>query len=306
VKKSIWILAMVFFGAILPARGQSGSATAANSNGSSGCQVENARQFDFLVGDWVGRNELEVPQHRTPKTSEMTIEKILGGCAIHEKWLYDGGVQMTRAELWRMYDSRVKKWMLYYVSDELQSQVWEGRLDGQTWGFYHTWTINGKDVLSRQIWTPSATGFTRRIEHSSDDGKTWSPWFTGEYVARGTEGDDAAIRRTATFYIEGGREKDRAKLTAAFSDVTNLAFVDDKGELKIVPVAKYIEGSVTNTSVMPKRTVTIERVQRVGTAAVVEVVSKWGENTVTDFLSMLKIQGEWKIVAKTFDRNLKQ
>jgi hypothetical protein len=35
------------------------------------------------------------------------------------------------------------------------------------------------------------------------------------------------------------------------------------------------------------------------------VVSKWGENTVTDFLSMLKIQGEWKIVAKTFDRNLK-
>jgi hypothetical protein len=128
----------------------------------SPCERAEAREFDFLVGDWVETNDAN---------SKMSIQKILKGCAIQEFWGEPYGAMLLRS-----YDAGKQKWFLTFLAENLmQHQVWEGRKESGQWRFYREWTLNGEKILSRTYWNPLENGFEKIVEQSRDDGKTWKP-----------------------------------------------------------------------------------------------------------------------------------
>jgi hypothetical protein len=112
--------------------------------------------------------------------------------------------------------------------------------------------------------------------------------------------DDAetkAIREVAEIYISA----DPARLPAAFTTTANLYTTDEKGAQRIIPVAEYIERVKQNAGKgAADRKASIDHVERAGNAATVTVSTLTPTSHVTDYLSMLRLEGQWKIVAKTF------
>lgn len=117
---------------------------------------------------------------------------------------------------------------------------------------------------------------------------------------------DAAIRATLDNYLAGVDKQDMALLEKAFAaDHAHMKYVvkaESGGEtVKIVPIreafanwtkppAKPCKGRVINLDVADGRMA----------SAKYEFI--WGDVTFIDFLTLYKIDGEWKIVNKTFVR----
>ena len=111
-----------------------------------------------------------------------------GGCAIEERWtVRDGDKVLFRAVLLRSFDRSTKRWMLSYVDDDLNHQLYEGRPHDGGWAFHHTReAADGKTVHVRIVWKRSTRGVEQIIERSTDGGATWT---------RGAVVDMVAIRR---------------------------------------------------------------------------------------------------------------
>ena len=112
-----------------------------------------------------------------------------------------------------------------------------------------------------------------------------------------------AIRNVANLYISA----QPGNLERAFWPSSNLYTTDDKAGLRVIPFAEYLERVKKNTNANSTRHSTIGMVQHAGDAAIVEVITTTPQAQITDFLSLLKLEGTWKIVSKTFyvDRQAK-
>jgi hypothetical protein len=108
--------------------------------------------------------------------------------------------------------------------------------------------------------------------------------------------DTEALRKAAEMYVSA----QPANLEAAFYPEANLYTTDEKGALRIIPFHEYLERVRKNGGAAANRHSTIGAVERTGDAAVVEVVTTAPDLKVTDYLSLLRIQGNWKVVSKTF------
>ena len=112
--------------------------------------------------------------------------------------------------------------------------------------------------------------------------------------------DEAAIRQTVQLYFDGGE-----KLNQAFHGDARMLYVKE-GKLQLVPIADFIAKSIAY-SAKPKDATRAEPVKRIssidvaGNAAVAKLeITKPGW-VVTDYMSLLKVDGSWVIVNKTFD-----
>lgn len=108
--------------------------------------------------------------------------------------------------------------------------------------------------------------------------------------------DDEAIRATIQHYFDQGME-----VRKAFWPDANMLYIRD-GDLNVVPIQDYIaraEGRADEPARtdIKKRIVSIDRT---GTAAVAKLELKGPDWMLYDYMSMLKIDGEWKIVNKIF------
>jgi len=111
------------------------------------------------------------------------------------------------------------------------------------------------------------------------------------------ESDDIkAIQSIANLYISARP----GNLEQAFLASSNLYTTDEKGGLRVIPFAEYLERVKKNSNSKEVRQSTIETVEHSGDAALVKVVTTTPEVKVTDFLSLLRLEGHWKIVSKTF------
>ncbi|HEX6060240.1 MAG TPA: nuclear transport factor 2 family protein [Gemmatimonadaceae bacterium] len=112
--------------------------------------------------------------------------------------------------------------------------------------------------------------------------------------------DEAAIRQTVQLYFDGGE-----KLNQAFHADARMLYAKE-GHLKVVPIADFIAKSIA-WSAKPKDAAYVEPVKRVasidvaGNAAIAKLeITKPGWVT-TDYMSLLKVDGQWVIVNKIFD-----
>jgi hypothetical protein len=110
-----------------------------------------------------------------------TIDRTLGGCALHEQWTSGRG---NRGFSYNLYDRASGRWHQSWVDDGGNLLLIDGGLEGQAMVLRGTTkSAQGAAVLNRITWTPVAADSVRQLwETSADEGKTWSVAFDGMYV----------------------------------------------------------------------------------------------------------------------------
>jgi Putative lumazine-binding len=116
--------------------------------------------------------------------------------------------------------------------------------------------------------------------------------------------DEAAVRQAVQYYFDGGKNRDSVALRKAFHPDARMLFARD-GKLVVVPIGDYIArvageprkpGEVDST----KRRVTSVDIS--GDAAVARLELERPDVVLTDYMSLLKVEGRWVIVNKIFTR----
>jgi putative lumazine-binding protein/uncharacterized protein DUF1579 len=106
-----------------------------------------------------------------------------------------------------------------------------------------------------------------------------------------------AIRAVADAYISA----EPARLREAFLPSMNLYTTDEKGSLRTIPFAEYLQRVAASANALhEERQASIDLVDRTGNVAVVKVTTIRPQVKVTDYLSLVRIEKQWKIVNKSF------
>jgi hypothetical protein len=106
-----------------------------------------------------------------------------------------------------------------------------------------------------------------------------------------------AVRHVAELYISG----DPTNLIEAFYPSSNLFTTDEKDALRTIPFSEYLDRVKKNAgAAKADRKATINSIDRTGNAATAKITTLTPDSKVTDYLSMLRLNGQWKIVSKTF------
>lgn len=114
--------------------------------------------------------------------------------------------------------------------------------------------------------------------------------------------DTEAISNAVQLYIDGAREGDASKLRQTFDSNARM-YGNLAGTRYDVPITDYIgmaDGAPADVDGSYKARIT--SIEQVGDAAIaiVEEEGFWGTVSFTDFFTLAKIDGTWKIVNKTF------
>jgi hypothetical protein len=122
----------------------------------------------------------------------------------------------------------------------------------------------------------------------------------GAPLASQQSADEAGVRAALNHYIQGHATGDGSHMRIAFHPNANLYFIRD-GKYVERTSADYAAGfSGRPPADEAQRKRRIESVDIAGTAAQAKIVLEYPGVTFTDFMTLLKIDGEWKIVAKVF------
>jgi hypothetical protein len=131
----------------------------------------------FLHGTWKGRS-YSIVGSDTTFDAEMSVQSqpVYGGCLLEERWsAANGGKTLFRAKVLRGYDAPSRRWLIYYVDDQLNSQFYEGVLENEVWRFLRTRReADGKPIIVRLTWRPTSDGYEQLIERSRDGGRSWT------------------------------------------------------------------------------------------------------------------------------------
>lgn len=122
---------------------------------------------------------------------------------------------------------------------------------------------------------------------------TWAP-------ALAQNSEEAAIRETIQYYFQGHATGNGEHFRKAFHQDAKLFFIRD-GKLTQWTSEEYIaraSGKPAADEAQRKRS--IDSIDISGDAAVVKVTLDYPKVVFTDYMSMLKIDGQWKIINKTF------
>jgi len=119
-------------------------------------------------------------------------------------------------------------------------------------------------------------------------------------VAAQQSADDAGVRAALNHYIQGHATGDGSHMRIAFQPKANLYFIRDGKytEWASTDYAAGFSGKPAADEAQRKRR--IASVDITGTAAQAKIVLEYPGVTFTDYMSLLKIDGEWKIVSKVF------
>jgi Putative lumazine-binding len=113
--------------------------------------------------------------------------------------------------------------------------------------------------------------------------------------------DEAGARACLENYMSG--EGDRVE--KAFHVSATMKYIDGAtGEFKDVPIADYIARVKANTS-KSDRKIEIVSLNVQGNAANGKIRIETDKLILWDYMNMLKVNGEWKIVSKIFSREPK-
>lgn len=118
--------------------------------------------------------------------------------------------------------------------------------------------------------------------------------------AQSDDMEEAAVRAALDHYLQGHATGDGAHHAMVFHDVANLYWIRD-GELSTRTSAEYIAGAPgIPAEDEDHRNREITMVDVTGDAAVAKIVLDYPDALITDYMSLLKIDGQWKIVNKIF------
>ena len=118
--------------------------------------------------------------------------------------------------------------------------------------------------------------------------------------------EEAAVKETLMNYLEGGTNGDTVRMSKAFHPSASMKYVDYKtGEYKDVPIGEFLNRLKANAGKKNGRKTRIVYTNISGTAAQARLEIDGGTFYFHDYMNLLKINGEWKIVSKIFWREEK-
>jgi hypothetical protein len=116
--------------------------------------------------------------------------------------------------------------------------------------------------------------------------------------AQGAE--EAAVRQTLDYYLQGHATGNGELFRKAFHPDAKLFWIRD-GQFSTRTSAEFIAGASGKPAPdEAQRKRSIESVDITGNAAIAKIVLDYPSGRFTDYMSLLKVDGQWKIVNKTF------
>ncbi|MBL7741006.1 MAG: nuclear transport factor 2 family protein [Chitinophagaceae bacterium] len=113
--------------------------------------------------------------------------------------------------------------------------------------------------------------------------------------------DEEGAKTCLENYMSGEGDK----VEKAFHPSATMKYIDaQSGEFKDVPIADYIARVKANTT-KTERKIEIVSMNVEGTAAHAKIKIELEKVILYDYMNLLKINGEWKIVSKIFSRQNK-
>lgn len=112
--------------------------------------------------------------------------------------------------------------------------------------------------------------------------------------------DEGLIRQTVETYLHGLKFNDVESFKKAFYPEAKLFFVKKDGTLGQLTQEQWYKGFAASAGKEEQGTLEIVALDRTGTAASVKVFEDYPTSTYTDYISLLKFDGQWKIVNKIF------
>ena len=123
---------------------------------------------------------------------------------------------------------------------------------------------------------------------------------TSTFVAAAQTDEKAAVRIPLENYLKAHATGDAEYHKKAFHTDGQLIFIRD-GKYTTRSFAEYIAGSPGKPAAdEDRRKRWIESIDVVGNAATAKIILDYPNARLTDYMSLLKINGEWKIVNKIF------
>src|ERR1044072_942654 len=118
--------------------------------------------------------------------------------------------------------------------------------------------------------------------------------------ARAQNAEEMAVRETIENYFRGHATGNGDYFKKAFHADAKLFWIRD-GQLAERTSAEFINGASGQPAPdEARRKRSIESVDITGNAAIVKVALDYPDAHIIDYMSMLKVDGQWKIVNKTF------
>lgn len=115
--------------------------------------------------------------------------------------------------------------------------------------------------------------------------------------------DEEGVKQALMNYLDGGTYGDTVKLSAAFHVSASMKFIDNKtGEFRDVPIRDFLNRAKANAGKTSNRKTKIVYTTISGTAAHARLEIDGGTYKFHDYMNLLKVNGEWKIVSKIFWR----
>ena len=113
-------------------------------------------------------------------------------------------------------------------------------------------------------------------------------------------GAEAQVRQTVEAYLHGLKFNDVPSLRKAFHPEAKLFFVKKDGTLGQLSQEQWYKGFEGSAGKEEQGDLRIVSVDVTGDAASVKVVETYPKSIYTDYLSLLKLGGEWRIVNKVY------
>lgn len=126
-------------------------------------------------------------------------------------------------------------------------------------------------------------------------------WFS----VRAQDPEELAVRQTLEYYLKGHATGQGEHFRKAFHPDSKLFAIRD-GKYWQLTSEEYITraaGKPAADEAQRKRR--IESIEITGNAAIAKIVLDYPQVKFTDYMSLLKIDGEWKIINKTFHAQAK-
>jgi hypothetical protein len=118
-------------------------------------------------------------------------------------------------------------------------------------------------------------------------------------LAQGTSEEDS-VRACLANYMSG----EGMRVEKAFHPSASMKYIDAQtGEFKDVPIADYI--ARVKAGKPSERKIGVESLNIEGNAAHAKIKIETGTAILYDYMNLLKVNGEWKIVSKIFSRKNK-
>lgn len=112
--------------------------------------------------------------------------------------------------------------------------------------------------------------------------------------------EDAAVRRVVETYLHGLKFNDVASLRKAFYPEAKLFFVKKDGTLGQITQEDWYKGFAASAGKEEQGDLRVVSVDVTGNAASAKVREEYPTSVYTDYVSLLKLGGEWKIVNKIY------